>query len=252
MYLLGGNGIQVKELQIELGNKKTSYEEFKYTLQSNYSINLEDRRDEITTNDYYIKVYEDNSLIKTDRYEEIPEENKIENAIKTYETQAGKQYKVELVIKLRDREYVLSELEYNTQDTEEIKGIYTVDDYKEIQPNGNYIILNDLDLRGEKLNFGGVNLAFNGKINFNGKNIDLYFQNREYYMFYKISETAVLENLVLNIHLPEQGASFYGSGALFTQNYGLIRNIYINIVESYNESYTNFRRITRLGEYWYH
>ena len=82
MWLLGGNGIQVKELQIELGNKKTSYEEFKYVLQSNYSINLEDRRDEITTNDYYIKVYEDNSLIKTDRYEEIPEENKIENAIK--------------------------------------------------------------------------------------------------------------------------------------------------------------------------
>ena len=75
MYLLGGNGIQVKELQIELGNKKTSYEEFKYTLQSNYSINLEDRRDEITTNDYYIKVYEDNSLIKTDRYEEIAEDN---------------------------------------------------------------------------------------------------------------------------------------------------------------------------------
>ena len=119
-YIYGGNGIEIKELQIELGNKKTSYEEFKYVLASNYSINLEDRRNEIATNDYYIKVYEDNNLIKTDRYEEIPEQNTIINAIKTYETQAGKQYKVELVIKIKDREYVLSTLEYNTQDTEEI------------------------------------------------------------------------------------------------------------------------------------
>ena len=120
-YINGGNGIEIKELQIELGNRKTSYEEFKYTLQSNYSVNLEDRRDEITTNDYYIKVYEDSNLIKTDRYEEIPEENVITNGIKTYETQTGKQYKVELVIKIKDREYVISELEYNTKDTEEIK-----------------------------------------------------------------------------------------------------------------------------------
>ena len=121
-YINGGNGIEIKELQVELGNRKTSYEEFKYTLASNYSINLEDRRDEITTNDYYIKVYEDSNLIKTDRYEEIPEENVITNAIKTYETQTGKQYKVELVIKIKDREYVLSEIEYNTQDTGRDKG----------------------------------------------------------------------------------------------------------------------------------
>ena len=106
-YINGGNGIEIQELQVELGNEKTNYEEFKYTLQSNYSINLEDRRDEITTNDYYIKIYEDNNLISTNRYEEIPEENVITNAIKTYETQTGKQYKVELVIKIKDREYVL-------------------------------------------------------------------------------------------------------------------------------------------------
>ena len=47
----GGGGIEIKDLQIELGNKKTEYEEFKYDLQSSYSINLEDKRNEITTND---------------------------------------------------------------------------------------------------------------------------------------------------------------------------------------------------------
>ena len=29
-YIVAGNGIEVKELQVELGNQKTSYEEFKY------------------------------------------------------------------------------------------------------------------------------------------------------------------------------------------------------------------------------
>ena len=81
-YIDGGNGIEIKELQIELGNKKTSYEEFKYILQSNYSINLEDKRNEITTNDYYIKIYEDDKLKIEDRYEEIPEDNIITNKIK--------------------------------------------------------------------------------------------------------------------------------------------------------------------------
>ena len=80
-YIDGGNGIEIKELQIELGNKKTSYEEFKYILQSNYSINLEDKRNEITTNDYYIKIYEDDKLKIEDRYEEIPEDNIITNKV---------------------------------------------------------------------------------------------------------------------------------------------------------------------------
>ena len=232
MYLLGGNGIQVKELQIELGNKKTSYEEFKYTLQSNYSINLEDRRDEITTNDYYIKVYEDNSLIKTDRYEEIAEENVITNAIKTYETQTGKQYKVELVIKIKDREYVLSELEYNTQDTEEIKGIYNKEDFLEIQPMGHYIVLGDIDLTGgsgTKYRFGSDNLPFEGIIDFNGYTL-IRDAMTVYPIFQKTGESAILKNLIFDISLNNQYeiSEFIG---LVGHNYGQIKNIQINLKE---------------------
>ena len=232
MYLLGGNGIQVKELQIELGNKKTSYEEFKYTLQSNYSINLEDRRDEITTNDYYIKVYEDNSLIKTDRYEEIAEENVITNAIKTYETQTGKQYKVELVIKIKDREYVLSELEYNTQDTEEIKGIYNKEDFLEIQPMGHYIVLGDIDLTGgsgTKYRFGSDNLPFEGIIDFNGYTLirDAMTVSP---IFQKTGESAILKNLIFDISLNNQYEISEFIGLVF-HNYGQIKNIQINLKE---------------------
>ena len=244
-FIDSGNGIEIKELQIELGNKKTSYEEFKYVLASNYSINLEDRRDEITTNDYYIKIYEDNTLIKTDRYEEIPEENIITNAIKTYETQTGKQYKVELVIKIKDREYVLSTLEYNTQDTEEIKGIYNKEDFLEIQPRGHYIVLGDIDLTGVtgyQYRFGNDNLRFEGTIDFNGYKIIRDALNRES-IICTLGEKGILENLVLDIYLNNnvEIASFMG---LVYQNYGEIHNIQVNLKECNNKPNGGLNLIT--------
>ena len=234
-YIAGGNGIEVKELQIELGNRKTNYEEFKYTLQSNYSINLEDRRDEITTNDYYIKIYEDNNLVKTDRYEEIPEENIITNAIKHYETQTGKQYKVELTIKINDREYVLSELSYNTKDTEEIKGIYNKEDFLEIQAKGYYIILNDIDVTGASGNtyrFGSNNMEFNGKIDFNGKTLLRDTKNSRASIIYRLGSNGTIENIVADIKLNNQQDISSNEGLIIHYNYGTIRNIQLNIIES--------------------
>ena len=46
-YIAGGNGVEIKELQIEQGNKKTSYEEYRYTMAAEVIINLEDKRGEI-------------------------------------------------------------------------------------------------------------------------------------------------------------------------------------------------------------
>ncbi len=237
-YITGGNGIQVQELQIELGNRKTNYEEFEYKLQSIYSIDLIDKRDEISTNDYYIKIYEDNKLVKTDRYEEIPADNIIENALKTYESNSDKQYTIQLAIKIRDREYVLSEVNYNTNKAKEVKGIYSVAEFKEIQPNGNYILLSALDLTKESIYFGGYNLSFNGTINFNGMPVDLKISNSNNKLFYKLSETGTIENIVLNIHIANSAVSYYGAGAMFVQNYGNIKDIQVNVVEAYNQAYT--------------
>ena len=56
-YIDRGNGVEIKELQIELGDKKTSYEEYQYVMETEILVNLEDRKNEIFTNDYYIKIY---------------------------------------------------------------------------------------------------------------------------------------------------------------------------------------------------
>ena len=227
-YIAGGNGIEVKDLQIELGSKKTPYEEFKYNLQSSYSVNLEDKKDEITTNDYYLKIYEDGNLIKTDRYEEITEENAIENAIKTYNVQSKKDYIVELVVKIRNREYTLSKLEYNTKEAEEIKGIYTLEEFKMIQPYGNYYILNDLRINSD-IRFGGTNISFYGELDFRGNSITKMVGLCS--LIENIEKSGKIKNLVFNIEFPKGGTGSWNTGGLFTNNYGVIQNIYVNLTK---------------------
>ena len=242
-YVAGGNGIEIKELQVELGNRKTNYEEFKNMLQSNFIINLEDKKNEITTNDYYIKIYKEDELVQEERYEEIPENNIVKNEVKTYATETGKKYVIQLSIKIKEREYLISEIEYSTKETEEIKGIYSIEDFLEIQPSGNYIVLNDLDFTGTSYCFGSecnVMIQFNGKLNFNGHKIvtDVANDNKSI-LIANVGTNGIIENLEVDVKYNNNIELNYSSAALIANNYGTIRNIKVNLVES--NKYPNFR-----------
>ena len=234
-YVAGGNGIEIKELQVELGNRKTNYEEFKNMLQSNFIINLEDKKNEITTNDYYIKIYKENELVQEERYEEIPENNIVENEVKTYATEAGKKYVIQLSIKIKEREYLISKIEYSTKETEEIKGIYSVEDFLEIQPNGNYIVLNDLDFTGTNYCFGdewAERIKFTGKLNFNGHRVitDVANDNKSI-LIANVGTRGIIENLIIDIK-HNNNKELNTDGCIIKNNYGTIRNIKVNLIES--------------------
>ena len=234
-FVLGGNGIEIKELQVELGNRKTNYEEFKNMLQSNFIINLEDKKNEITTNDYYIKIYKEDELVQEERYEEIPENNIVENEVKTYATEAGKKYVIQLSIKIKEREYLISKIEYSTKETEEIKGIYSVEDFLEIQPNGNYIVLNDLDFTGTNYHFGdewAERIKFTGKLNFNGHRVitDVANDNKSI-LIANVGTRGIIENLIIDIK-HNNNKELNTDGCIIKNNYGTIRNIKVNLIES--------------------
>lgn len=234
-YIAGGDGIEIEQLQIELGSKKTLYEEFSYVLESKLNVNLEDRRDEIVTKDYYIKLYENDNLIKTDRYEEIDDNGKVTNAIKIYEALPDKKYKAELIIKLNEREYILSTVEFETEGSKEIKGIYNRDDFLEIQPNAEYIVLGDIDLSGgigNEYTFGNEHFEFNGKINFNGHSLIKDTANESYQVIYSIGENGIIENLVLDVYINNSVAMDLKQMCFSQTNYGTIENLMINICES--------------------
>ena len=122
-FYVGRSGVYIKDLQIELGNTKTNYEKFEYKTNAKININLEDRKQEITTKDYYMRIYENEEQILEKRYEEINEQNKVENSIKEYEIKDNAKYKIELLIKIRDRYYILSKQSFETETGKEIKGI---------------------------------------------------------------------------------------------------------------------------------
>ena len=233
--------VYIKDLQIELGNSKTNYEEYKYNMESKVLINLKDKRDEIITNDYYIKVYEDGKLVNTKRYEEIPENNKIENVEKELDIKEGHNYKLELAVKIRLRDYVISAFEFDTKNGE-ILGISNVTEYKDIQPEGNYIVLNDLDFRNEAPNYlktGGY-IQFQGNINFNGHTVYKKTGNQnDYVLIDKIGEKGKIENIVLKIYCTNTTPAVIRG--LFNTNYGTISNIYVSVEESigiYNNDMT--------------
>ena len=114
--------VEIQDLQIELGNRKTDYETFQYDYNANVAITVNDARDEITTNDYYIRTYKNDAQIQEIRYEEIGEGNKVENIQKTYNIEPDATYKIELLVKILDRYYTLDSTRIFNRKWKRIKG----------------------------------------------------------------------------------------------------------------------------------
>lgn len=232
--------VEIQDLQIELGDTKTNYEEFKYILNANMNITVNDVRDEITTNDYYVRVYKDGEQIQEIRYEELGEENKVENAKKVYEVEENGTYKIELLVKVEDRYYELDSQEFTTEGAKEIKGIADKNDFLKIQPYGEYIVLDDIDLTGATTDLYrfGYAFGFEGKIDFNGKTLTRDIKNNDSQVFYNIGSNGVIENLVFDIKMNNDIEKIL-PGGLTSSNYGTIRNIQVNLIESTEKANQN-------------
>ena len=157
----------LKDFQIELGNKKTKYEEFKYDLEASIKAEIVDKRNE--TEKYYIEKYENKELIEEKEYskETITEEY--------FKVKSNNTYKFNLVIKRNNRKYIVGSQEFKTEDDKEIKGINSKEEYMEtLNPEGDYIVFCDLDFRDVMPNndyqyrFGNDIYGIKGKVDFNG------------------------------------------------------------------------------------
>ena len=222
----------IKDLQIELGDKKTNYEEFKYEMIGNVIINLEDKRDEIYTDNYYIRIFENDKLLINEE-NKLNEGNLIERLLKNYKLKENCDYVIKLVVEVNGREYVLDNYEFNTKDSKEIKGISTIAEYLKIQSRGTYIVLNDLELigRNSEFRFGTDNVMFNGKIDFNGHKIKVHTKehNNDQPLFYKIGKEGIIKNLVLDYYI--DNTKIHSITGIAGNNYGKIENIYVNLKE---------------------
>lgn len=221
-----------------INNNVSGYTPFTYDLVTKIKVNLADKRDEITNNDYFIKIYENGTKVNSYNFEDLVDTSIIKDDIKDIELGENKKYTVELGIKIRDRYYPLSNFEIATDD--EVLGISTNNDWVYMQPYGNYILLNDLNFQDfTDRRLGSGYRYFHGTIDFQGYKVSQYTQktdstqNTTYYRFYRIETDAVLKNLVLDVNLNNQelNSEVYG---LVQYNYGTIENVIININDTMN------------------
>ena len=229
-----GATLLIKDLQIEIGNQKTQYESYSYKLQANVQIDLEDRRNEITNNNYYIRIFENDKLVEEKNYEDILEG--VAHTKKTFEVKTDTNYRIELIIKIKEREYILSTQNFSTDNAKEIKGIQNKEEYLEIQPEGNYIVLTDLEIDNNSFCFGNGfdnELEFAGMINYNGHKVSMNHNMTGGGLFRRTNSKAIIENLVVDIEL-DNNIETNIPGFIANYNEGIIRNIQINLKKSTN------------------
>ena len=215
----------LKDLQIELGDKKTEYEHFKYKQKANINIQIENKQKELITNKYYIRICKNNSVINEKEFENFPniESGIIFNNL-NMDLEKNTTYKLELLIRVNGREYILDSEEINSND-EELKGIASTEEFYDIQPEGNYIITNEFKLKNNYCI--NTNIRFNGHINFDGHEFSINIPDTTY-IFGRTGNECILENMVLNLTYTQSTAISY-KYALTYLNYGTIRNIIINV-----------------------
>ena len=230
----------IKDLQIELGDTKTEYEEFKYNQNAKINIQIENKQKELVTDKYYIRTYKNDELFKEEEFDNtLNNENGITlNNLDLY-LENNTNYKLELLIKIYDREYILDTQEINSND-EELKGINTADEFYNIQPDGNYIVTNEIKLKDNKSTSG--NIRFEGHINFDGHKINKNVMNGVTVIFKITGNNALIENIVLNLFYPSSSAFSWKFG-LLGSNYGTIKNIIINVEETTSTNNVNYALI---------
>ena len=227
----------LKDLQIELGDKKTEYEEFRYVQKAQISVQIENKQEELVTDKYYIRTYKNNKLVNEEEYENLPNSTTgITLNDLNMELENNTNYKLELLIKVHDREYILATQEINSNE-KELKGISTIDEFYNIQPEGNYIITNNLVAADRTTS---SNIYFNGHINFDGYKVTVDFSTSTVLIKY-IGNSGLIENLVLDVHYPESAINW--NFALCYMNYGTIKNIIVNINETYRVENANIAPI---------
>lgn len=246
-YTENGKAVDPNEVEFSI-NKLTKInksniepEPYIYDLETKVKVSVSDLREEITNRDYFIKVYENNVEVKSYNYIELEGKTKIENVIKKIDVEEGKKYRVEVGVLVRDRYYALHDFELSTKG--EVRGISTINDWAFIQPRGNYILLNDIYFEREapkKVGWG--NRYFYGSIDFQGYTIKLHDTptGEGLRIFDRIEKTAVLKNLVLDIHYDQTERKTY-TQSFINNNYGTVENININI---YNETPSHLTNTT--------
>ena len=193
---------------------------------ASFKIHLIDKKSEIVTNDYYVRIYLDGNEIKGSpfRYDLI--DHQVIDEIKQYSLRKNKKYTITLAAKIRNRFYDIDSININTNS--EIRSIRTEDELFDIHPNGKYVVVNDLDI--SRINRYIGNLY--GEIDFQGHILKMNWNGRNY-LFQYTRGGSVVKNVVIDLNLDNPSGKSWTSPFIL-YHYGTLDNVQLNITECTN------------------
>ncbi len=186
-------------------------------------LSLYDLRNEISTDDYYVRIFLKGQLVDSIRYDLL--NNAAEGIENKYEFVKNKSYEVRLSVKIRDRFYDINSIEFVTNS--EIRSIRTVDEFYEMHTNGKYVVLNDLDFTRVNRYYTSY---FYGDLDFKGHKMIWNVQGRASYLFHTLGAGGKLSNIVVDATYDNTSNRNWFYGVVY-QNFGTIDNIMINILD---------------------
>ena len=229
--------VLLKNFQVEVGSKATSYE--KYKDKDNYMAtiitNVTDSKNEITPDDYnyYLRYYKNDNLVDTEAFK-MNDSGSVVDAINKHEIEKSANYEIRLSVRIRGRFYDLNKVEFTSED--EIRTIHNVKEFFAIHTSGNYLVSDDLDFTDSTSNVS----EFNGTIDFQGhKLIRPLFRtsnnnSTSTYLIYNLKSKGILKNLDIHYYYNKDlvHGDFYG---ICYNNYGTITNLKITLEQSYKK-----------------
>ena len=236
-----GNTFTYSDFMLVEGDTYVPYES--YETEDGYEATLRttvnDSRAEITNQDYYVELYKGDELLDTFHgyLDENHQVNQVENKLQTEERAT---YTAKLKIKVRDRFYELDSIEFTAD--QEIRSIYTLEDYFTMNIAKKYLVQNDLDFTSTTKRY----YNFSGFLDFQGHKVITDNDDGLCRIMDRLEQGGTIQNVVVDSYMNKTSSPVEDS-CFVVNNEGTIKNIQMNLKESTQISNNNFGLITDLN-----
>lgn len=235
-----GNTFTYSDFMLTEGDTYVPYEP--YEKEDGYEATLRttvnDSREEITNQDYYVELYKGDELLDTFHgyLDENHQVNQVENKLQTEERAT---YTAKLKIKVRDRFYELDSIEFTAD--QEIRSIYNIYDYFAMVSNKKYLVQNDLDFTSLGNKYYGT---FSGTLDFQGHKVITDNDDGYCRIMNVLENGGTIQNVVVDAYMNKNTDSVSDSCLVYRNASGIIRNIQVNLKQSKLAANNNFGLIS--------
>lgn len=226
LYTNNNGHYTYSDVMLTEGDNYVPYEKFQKEdgYEATLRTTINDSRAEITNQDYYVDLYKDDELLDS-FHGYLDENHQINQAKSTLQTEELAKYTAKLKIKVRDRFYELDSIDFVAD--QEIRSIYTVNQYLNMIATKKYLVQNDLDFTSTNQYY----YTFSGTLDFQGHKV-ITDNDDGYCRIMDSLNNGTIENVVVDAYMNKKTSTNSDSCLVQLNRSGTIRNVQMNLKES--------------------